>query len=84
MRNRTVIVPNGKAIMMARIAAGLNKTDVARMANIPHSSVIRAEQGEGVRPKTAIGISKALGMSFADLFTIKVPGEAGETNGQAQ
>ena len=88
MSKRVAIVPHGEAIIKARIEAGLNKTDIAKMANIPHSSVIRAEQGGGVRPKTAIGISKALGMDFDELFTIKTSGTDGEgaaqDSGQAQ
>lgn len=84
MQTRTEIVPNGELITRTRILLGLNKLDVARKAGIPHSSVIRAELGRGVTPKTAVGISKALGMSFDDLFTIKVPNGAGEISGQAQ
>ena len=84
MKTRTEIIPNGELIARTRILLGLNKTDVARKAGVPHSSVIRAELGRGVTPKTALGISKALGKAFDDLFTIKVPGGAGETSGQAQ
>ena len=73
MRKQTIIVPNSNAIMRARILAGLNKLDIAKAAGIPHSSVIRAERGESVRPKTAVGISNALGMNFDDLFTIQTP-----------
>ena len=84
MNERTEIIPNSEIIMRARILSGMNKLDVAKAAGIPHSSVIRAERGQGVSPKTAVGISKALGMAFDDLFTIKVPGEAGEISGQAK
>ncbi len=82
MTVRTEIVPNGALIARTRILAGMNKTDVARKAGVPHSSIIRAEQGRGVTPKTALGISKALGMAFDDLFTIKTPDGAGEDSGQ--
>ena len=82
MTVRTEIVPNGALIARTRILAGMNKTDVARKAGVPHSSIIRAEQGRGVTPKTALGISKALGMAFDDLFTIKTPDGAGEESGQ--
>lgn len=84
MQARTEIVPNGALIARTRILAGMNKTDVARKAGVPHSSIIRAEQGRGVAPKTALGISKALGMAFDDLFTIKTPDGAGEDSGQAK
>lgn len=84
MQARTEIIPNGELIARTRILLGLNKTDVARKAGVPHSSVIRAELGRGVTPKTALGISKALEMPFDDLFTIKVPGGAGETSGQTK
>lgn len=75
MQNRTGIIPHSSIITRARILAGMNKLDVAKAAGIPHSSVIRAERGQGVSPKTAIGISEALGKPFDELFTIKTPGE---------
>lgn len=71
---RTIIIPNSEIIARTRILAGLNKLDVAKAAGIPHSSVLRAERGQSVSPKTAVGISKALGMDFDALFTIKAPG----------
>lgn len=73
MRERTQIVPNVDMIVRTRILAGLNKLDVARAAGIPHSSVIRAEMGKSVRPRTAMGISRALGVPFDKLFTIQTP-----------
>lgn len=76
---RTEIVPRSEVITRTRILAGLNKLDVAKAAGIPHSSVIRAERGQSVSPKTAVGISEALGMDFDKLFTIKAPGMGGET-----
>lgn len=68
---RTEIIPNGHEILRKRVLSGLNKMDLAKAAGIPHSSVIRAESGKSVSPKTATGICKALGMKFDDLFTIK-------------
>ena len=68
---RTAIIPNGHEILRRRVLSGLNKMDLAKAAGIPHSSVIRAESGKSVSPKTATGICKALGMKFDDLFTIK-------------
>lgn len=70
---RTEILPNGAAIMRKRVLSGFNKTELARVAGIPHSSVIRAEEGKSVSPKTATGICRALGMDFDALFTIKAP-----------
>lgn len=70
---RTEILPNSTAIMRTRVLSGLNKTDLAKAAGIPHSSVIRAEEGKSVSPKTATGICRALGMKFDDLFIIKAP-----------
>ena len=80
MRNRTHILPKADAIIRKRILAGLNKQDVASRANIPPSSVSRAEMGRCVSPRTAAGISRVLGEPFDDLFTIWVPasGERGE------
>ena len=68
---RTAIIPNSAVIIRKRVLSGLNKSDVAKAAGIPHSSVIRAESGQSVSPKTAAGICKALGMDFDALFTIK-------------
>ena len=68
---RTAIIPNGHEILRKRVLSGLNKMDLAKAAGIPHSSVIRAESGKSVSPKTATGICKALGMEFDSLFTIK-------------
>ena len=68
---RTAIIPNGHEILRKRVLSGLNKMDLAKAAGIPHSSVIRAESGKSVSPKTATGICKALGMKYDDLFTIK-------------
>ena len=73
MAMRTIIAPNANVIARSRILAGLNKLDMAKVAGVPHSAVVRAERGQGVSPKTAIGISKALGMPFDELFTIKTP-----------
>lgn len=74
MQERTRIVPNAEVIVRARILAGLNKLDMAKAADIPHSSVIRAERGKGVSPRTATGISRVLGIPFDELFTIQAPG----------
>ena len=68
---RTAIIPNSSVIIRKRVLSGLNKSDVAKAAGIPHSSVIRAESGQSVSSKTAAGICKALGMDFDALFTIK-------------
>lgn len=88
MKMRTEIVPHSETITRNRILAGLNKLDIAKAAGIPHSSVIRAERGQSVSPKTAVGISKALGLDFDELFTIRTPGtdgaRAAQDSGQAQ
>lgn len=68
---RTAIIPNSSVIIRKRVLSGLNRSDVAKVAGIPRSSVTRAESGQSVSPKTATGICKALGMEFDDLFTIK-------------
>ena len=87
MQMRTEIIPHGEIITRTRILAGLNKLDVAKAAGIPHSSVIRAERGQSVSPKTATGISKALGKPFDELFAIKTPSadpvKAGAANEQS-
>lgn len=68
------IVPNGAKIERTRILAGLSKLEVAKLAAIPQSSIVRAERGQGVTAATAAGICKALGREFDDLFTIHRPG----------
>lgn len=80
MKKQTRIVPNSEVIIRKRVLAGLNKVDVAKKANIPHSSVTRAEMGRSVSPRTAVGISRVLGEPFDALFTIQAPasGERGE------
>lgn len=78
MKTRTEVLPNPQAIAHARVEAGYSKLDVARAAGIPHSSVIRAERGQGVSAKTAAGICKALGRRLDDLFTVNCPGGTGE------
>lgn len=70
---RTAIIPKSALIVRQRVLSGLNKTDIAKAAGIPHSSVIRAEAGKSVSPKTATGICHALGMKFDALFTISGP-----------
>lgn len=73
---RTRIIPDGEALARARILQGLTKTELGDKAGIPHSSIVRAEQGFGVNPKTATRLSAALGEPFDHLFTIKAPGAA--------
>ena len=68
------IIPNGAEIERTRIIAGLSKVEVAQMADIPQSSIVRAERGQGVTAATAAGICRALGRSFDELFTIRRPG----------
>lgn len=71
---KTTIVPNSGRIVRERVLRGLSKLDVANAAGVPHSSIIRAEEGKGVSPKTATGICNALQMDFDSLFEI-VQGE---------
>lgn len=76
MAGRTKIVPKTEMIIRTRILAGLNKSDLAKAAGIPHSSVVRMERGGGVSPKTATGIRRVLGKQFDELFTIQEEGGA--------
>ena len=75
MRQTTKIIPHSQRIVHARIIAGMSKLDIANAAGLTHSAINRAERGMGVSPKTAVGICKALGAEFEDLFTIQLPGE---------
>lgn len=74
MQNRTRIVPNSEALARARVLQGLTKVELGDKAGVPHSSIVRAEQGLGVNPKTATKLSEALGEPFDHLFTIQAPG----------
>lgn len=80
MQNRIKILPNSAALVRARVIKGLTKVELGSVAGIPHSSIVRAEQGYGVGPKTATRLSDALGQPFDALFTIQTPssGERGE------
>lgn len=74
MQKRTRIIPDGAALARARVLQGLTKTELGDKAGIPHSSIVRAEQGLGVNPKTATKLSAALGEPFDSLFVIQAPG----------
>lgn len=80
MQNRTRIVPNSEALARARVMRGLTKVELGSVAGVPHSSIVRAEQGYGVGPKTATRLSEALEEPFDSLFSIQTPasGERGE------
>lgn len=74
MQNRTKILPNSEALARARVLQGLTKVELGEKAGIPHSSIVRAEQGFGVNPRTATKLSEALGEPFDNLFVIRAPG----------
>lgn len=74
MQKRTRIIPNSEALARARILQGLTKIELSQKAGITHSSIVRAEQGFGVTPRTAIKLSQALGEPFDNLFVIQIPG----------
>ena len=78
MQNRTRILPNSAALARARVLQGLTKVELGKKAEVPHSSIVRAEQGFGVNPGTATKLSKALGEPFDTLFTIRVPSGGSE------
>lgn len=73
MQKRTRIIPDGEALARARVLQGLTKVELGEKAGIPHSSIVRAEQGLGVNPKTATKLSTALGAPFESLFVIQAP-----------
>lgn len=74
MQKRTRIIPDGEALARARVLQGMTKVELGEKAGIPHSSIVRAEQGLGVNPKTATKLSAALGEPFESLFVIQAPG----------
>lgn len=75
------IIPNGAEIERTRIIAGLSKVEVAQRADIPQSSIVRAERGQGVTAATAAGICRALGREFDELFEIRRPGGVADKAG---
>ena len=58
------------------IIAKENSLTRARIANVNHSMICRAEAGKGVRPETAKKVCDALHSSFDDLFLIVKKEEA--------
>lgn len=49
-------------IKVARFRQGLNQTDLAKKAKISLRTVIKAEKGESITPKTNKAIRDALGL----------------------
>ena len=65
-----MIVANQDNLTRARIIAGFSIAELARIANVNHSMICRAEAGKGVRPETAKKVCDALHSNFDDLFVI--------------
>lgn len=77
---------DGGSICLARIQKGLSIRALANKSGLSVAAVSKIERGatKNIRPLSAQKICSALEVPFDDLFTIKVPGEAGEINGKAQ
>lgn len=58
-------------LQKARVIKGLSKVDLASALNLSHSVIVRAEQGNGISPKTAKKICDYFGVGFDDLFELK-------------
>ena len=65
-----MIIAKENGLTRARIIAGFSIAELARIANVNHSMICRAEAGKGVRPETAKKVCDALHSSFDDLFLI--------------
>lgn len=61
-----------KALMKARLYAGLSRLDLADLANTGYSTIKTHEAGKGATyyPGTAKLLAEALGKSLDDLFEI--------------
>lgn len=68
---RTKVIVKGNALIDSRIRRGMSATDLARMVNANHASIVRAEQGRNVTPKLALAICEAVGKTFDDIFEIR-------------
>lgn len=65
-----MIIAKKDGLMRARIIAGFSIAELARIANVNHSVICRAEAGKSVRPETAKKVCDALCANFDDLFLI--------------
>lgn len=65
-----------KELTEQRVSKGWSKTELAKKSKVLHSSIVRAEQGCSVSPKSAKAIADALEMPVLDLFTVSTRREA--------
>lgn len=72
------VVPNVSEIVRTRVLQGKTQADVALAGDIPRATVSRIERGHDATAPTAVGICKALGREFDDLFQIIRPAGAAD------
>lgn len=65
-----MIVANVQVLERERVRRGLNKKELAVGAGVDRSSVVRAEQGLPVSPRTSKKLCDFLGMSLEELFSL--------------
>ena len=58
-------------VLIARVHAGFNQSELARKAKVAPVLIGRVERGVGISPKTAKAICEALNADFDALFLIK-------------
>jgi len=66
------IVANVEKIILARVGKGWSKTDLAKMAGVNPSVIMRMEKGNELTAKTAKKVADALNQSVTDLFEISL------------
>lgn len=65
-----MIVAKSKVLERERVRRGLNKKELAVGAGVDRSSVVRAEQGLPVSPRTSKKLCDFLGMPLEELFSL--------------
>lgn len=69
-----MMVVKGQALERERVRRGLNKKELAAGAGVDRSSIVRAEQGLPVSPRTSKKLCDFLGMPLEELFSLSDKG----------
>lgn len=65
-----MIVAKTRVLERERVRRGLNKKELAAGAGVDRSSIVRAEQGLPVSPRTSKKLCDFLGMPLEELFSL--------------
>lgn len=66
------IVADVEKIIIARVEKGWSKTDLAKMAGVNPSVIMRMERGSELTAKTAKKVADALNRNVPDLFHVSL------------